>query len=393
MKKTARSVFLIAMCLLLSVSFSACVTDESVPSDTEGKTVHRQTDESESNDNVTVKEDNKNEPSVKLEYSTYKISDCKDKFKIIGRSSDVADGITCDWSASGISFKAVCQGELSVTLNASAQTYFTVYVDGVRQNKRFSVSSGTQTLELAKDLSDGSHLVTLLKQTENSKSNCVLKSVTLAGTLENRPEDSRLFLEFYGDSITCGYGNLANTVNVSDPGSAIWQDGTASYAFRTAEALNADWSMISVSGIPFSKGYTNFTMGQIMEKTNFKRSDDTYSFERIPSLVIVNLGTNDALNGADPTDVEAKVSQMITTLRAHYGSNQKILFVTGMMNGSCRTQILNAISSAGGVSSGLYEYQCKGSNNSGGNGHPNMQAHINVAAELTTFIQNNILKG
>lgn len=201
---------------------------------------------------------------MELEYSTYKISDCKDKFKIIGKSSDVADGITCDWSASGISFKAECQGEVSVTLNASPQTYFTVYVDGVRQDNRFSASSGTQTLELAKDLSDGSHLVTLLKQTENSKSNCILKSVTLAGTLENGLEDSRLFLEFYGDSITFGYGNLANTVNVSDPGSALWQDGTASYAFRTAEALNADWSMVSISGIPFSKGYTNISVRAVI---------------------------------------------------------------------------------------------------------------------------------
>ena len=292
----------------------------------------------------------------------YRLKEHLDVLKVIGRYAVVDAGITCDWTASGISFALDCAGEVSIKVLSDQVAYFTVIVDGVRQPDRVKVRAGTETVTVAQGLEQGTHWISFLKQTENTNAMCILHSVSFAGSFAARPANRELYLEFYGDSITCGYGNLAEEGNVTNPGSALWQDGTQTYAFRTAEALLADWSMISVSGIPFSKGYTAYTMGEIMEKINWRRFDAPYSFSRRPDLVVINLGTNDAQCGADLNDVKRRAEEMIRTLKTHYGEDQRILLVTCMMNTNCRRQLLEAIDACGGSASGIYEMQSIESN-------------------------------
>ena len=92
-------------------------------------------------------------------------------------------------------------------------------------------------------------------------------------------------------------------------------------------------------------------------------------------------------------DVKLKAEAMIQTLKSRYGADQKILFVTGMMNQNCRSQLLEVIEKCGGEGSYIYEMQSFDSNRLGGNGHPNMTAHIDVAEELETYIRAKILRG
>ncbi len=375
------------LCLLLLLQMVGCDVLNGFLSDSE--------DTTQATDDVTVS-DTESETSSKGEsvMKTYQIAEHLDSIKVIGRSSEVDAGITCDWSASGISFALDCGGDVSLKLQADRVVFFTVIVDGVRTSERIQAGPGTSTVTLAKDLADGLHRFSFLKQTENANGLCVLNSISFSGSFCQKPSDQSLYIEFYGDSITCGYGNLVKRgESPSDPGSALWQDGTQTYAFRTAEALNADWSMISVSGIPFSKGYTQFTMGEIMEKTNFRRSDEAYSFARKPDLAVINLGTNDQQCGADMEDVKLKAKAMIETLKSRYGADQKILFVTGMMNETCRAQLLEVISDCGGEANFIYETAVFESNRYGGNGHPDMTAHIDVAEELVRFIRVKILGG
>ena len=320
----------------------------------------------------------------------YRLKEHLDAVKVIGRSAVVDAGITCDWTASGISLALECEGDVSVKVLSDQMAYFTVIVDGVRQSERVKAQAGTVTIPLAKGLEKGIHEISVLKQTENTNAMCIFHSVSFAGRFVERPADRDLYIEFYGDSITCGYGNLAEQSSVPSPGSALWQDGTQTYAFRTAEALGADWSMISVSGIPFSKGYTSYTMGDIMEKVNWRRFEAAYDFSRKPDLVVINLGTNDAQCGAELNDVKLRAEEMIRCLKGHYGADQRILFVTCMMNSNCRTQLLEVIAACGGVESGIFEMQSVESNRFGGNGHPDMTAHKDVAEELISFIRANI---
>lgn len=320
----------------------------------------------------------------------YRLKEHLDAVKVIGRSAVVDAGITCDWTASGLSLAVTCEGEVSIKVLSDQVAYFTVIVDGVRQPERVEVKAGTATVTLARGLEKGTHEISFLKQTENTNAMCILHSVSFAGSFAPRPADRKRYIEFYGDSITSGYGNLAEQGSVQNPGSARWQDGTQTYAFLAADLLGADWSMISVSGIPFSKGYTSYTMGSIMEKINWRRFDTAYDFARKPDLVVINLGTNDAQCGAVLEDVKSRATEMIRTLKGHYGEDQKILFVTCMMNTNCRPQLLEVIQACGGEEAGLYEMQSIESNRFGGNGHPDMTAHVDVSEELVSFILSNI---
>ena len=389
--KLVKKHLLILCCLLCVVSMVSC---ESLPAwfpiDLLQKDTATTTPETTTVPTVESEAPEDSAPKGDYEMKTYKLTEHLDSLKVIGRSQSTDAGITCDWTASGISFVLDCKGDVSIKVLADYVTYFTVILDGVRQPERVKASAGISTVTIAQDLAEGVHSFSFLKQTENQNSMCFLKTIEACGTFGERPADKELYIEFYGDSITCGYGNLDGSNDASDPGSAHWQDGTQTYAFRVADALNADWSMISVSGIPFSKGYTQFTMGDIMEKISWRRGDTAYSFERKPDLVVINLGTNDAQCGADLNDVKAKAKSMIQTLKGHYGTDQKILFVTGMMNGTCRTELLQVISECGGEGSFIYEVQTFESNRKGGNGHPNMTAHIDVAEEILSFVRQEI---
>ena len=68
-------------------------------------------------------------------------------FKTHGRTSVVSEGLACDASASGIEFNAYIEGDLKITLNISQsahldekhltnESYFTLYIDGVRSEER-----------------------------------------------------------------------------------------------------------------------------------------------------------------------------------------------------------------------------------------------------------------
>ena len=115
---------------------------------------------------------------------------------------------------------------------------------------------------------------------------------------------------------------------------ADWEDATQGYAFRTVEALNADYSIVSESGIGIASSWfddiTNF-----YGKYSYKRDQRTdYDFARKPDLVIINLGTNDFYLAQDKdasivARVKSAVKELINTVHAKYGSDTPILWVSG----------------------------------------------------------------
>ena len=84
----------------------------------------------------------------------------------------------------------------------------------------------------------------------------------------------------------------------------------------------------------------------------------------------------------------------IAALRQAYGTEVPILFLTGMMNNGCRTELLSVLSACGGEEAGLWELRTVESNRFGANGHPNLTAHTDVAAEIAAWLARmNILGG
>lgn len=140
--------------------------------------------------------------------------------------------------------------------------------------------------------------VQVLKRTESSVSRVALKA--LEGDIYQEAETKTLSLEFYGDSITCGYGVLGKGQVFK-----TWEESALEgYAYRTAKLLNANWSLISVSGYPIYRGIWNLVepvknIYEIIDKADYypgiplndlpKWDNGNYKAD----YTIINLGTND----------------------------------------------------------------------------------------------------
>jgi hypothetical protein len=221
-----------------------------------------------------------------------------------------------------------------------------------------------------------------LKQTEPQLSLCTLRSVTLTGELGTAPAEKELYLEFLGDRITCGYGNLGDHSS-PDPGCALWEDGSKAFAALSALALDTDFSMISCSGIGVHKGYPYFDMLQYYQKASFFRDQTApCTFCRVPDAIVINLGTNDAGLGAEQQGFEDSVHKLITFVRTFYGKDVPIVWVHNMMS-ECRFAWTEAvICGMGGESAGIYTLRAQADHN-GTNGHPALCGHA-AAAQLLT---------
>ena len=73
------------------------------------------------------------------------------------------------------------------------------------------------------------------------------------GSAEALPEKP-LKIEFIGDSITCGYG--VDDEDENHQFTTATEDVTKAYAYKTAKALDAEYSMFSASGYGIVSGYT-----------------------------------------------------------------------------------------------------------------------------------------
>ena len=343
-------------------------------------------------------DENTKEEEKVIEDKTYELKDITDSLKLHGRTAVTANGIACDHSATGIEFSAYMEGavKLSVfvsrpTIANATNTYFTVYIDGVRQEKRFNVKKGTATLTIANFKEGGVHNIRVLKQTESQNSLSILKTLSFKGYFEEAPAKKDLLIEFLGDSITCGYGNLCAN-GAAEPGSALNQDATQAFAFMTAEKLGADHSLVSCSGIGVASSWCgSFVMKDFFSAQSYLRStSEKYEKTFTPDIVVINLGTNDHGKGANTTQFKAGVKALINLVRSTYGKDVKIVWVANMMGPCMQNYSTQVIKELGGEEKGLYVCTLT-ENREGGLAHPSKAAHASAANALAKFIRDKVL--
>ncbi len=316
---------------------------------------------------------------------SYNITKDSQNIRFIGRMQDVDGGVFCDFTASGIEFKGIFEGEIKLYLSCSDDTYFSVYVDGEKCADRYFANAGTEYITLATFETESEHTIKVLKQTEAQVSLAVLKRIDITGTLYDAPAKREYLIEFIGDSITSGYGNLGDN-STKDAGSALWSDGTQAYAFLTAELLDADATVISCSGIGIDKGYTDFKESDFYLKQSYYRNADAEYTDNgiIPDLVVINLGTNDLGCGSKEDVFKKGVNDLIKSVRDFYGNDVKIVWVYGMMSNARFEWTKDVID---GIEN-IY-YISLPQNNRGGNSHPDAEAHKQAADLLAKFISDN----
>lgn len=224
------------------------------------------------------------------------------KVKLIGRTYIKDSKLFINFSGSGIKFK-VLTNKLTIKLTGTkvddinSRPYVSILVDGDR--KDYAIDDLNYVIDL--DLSYEPHIVEVLKRTESSVSFCAIEAIEAVEFLDFI-EEKDLKIEFYGDSLTCGFGDLSECAD--DPFQTKTESFLEGYAYLISKALNADYSAISVSGFPVYKSRWNegFPIDNIPDMVSICDYSEDMTYDTIvpwdnskyhPDLVVVNLGAND----------------------------------------------------------------------------------------------------
>lgn len=298
-KRTGAAV--IGIMLASALCFTACQKDGDPPSGTAGTT--------ESAQQQTKKEEN--------ELSDKSFIPTDEYVKLIGRSQMnngnvlwlVHSGSAVEFTFTGTKASVIMQGDSAgVPGNRDNAARFAVYVDGERVMDE-------QMLQMQKELEiplaggEKEYVVKIIKLSEAANSIIGIKSIDVTSKGDIKPTASKdLKIEFVGDSITCGYG--VDDEDKDHHFSTSTEDVTKAYAFKTAELLGADYSLVAFSGHGIISGYTG-DGSKIEEQMvppvytklgksyatggNITLDETDWDFSRfVPDVVVVNLGTNDA---------------------------------------------------------------------------------------------------
>lgn len=237
--------------------------------------------------------------------------------KFLGRTHTENDVLWTFFSSSGVAFNVDAR-RLDVTIAGDSGTpqrkdngslaRLAVFVNGERKLDQL-IMKQEETFTVFDEANPVKGEVRIIKISESANSILGIKSISVDqdGTISPANQKS-LKIEFIGDSITCGYG--VDDEDRNHHFATSTEDNTKTYAYKTAQALDADYSMVSVSGWGIVSGYTSAqknpdsVLPKIYEKVGFTYGNKfnnkqpqslTWDFNRfVPDFIVINLGTNDA---------------------------------------------------------------------------------------------------
>ena len=239
----------------------------------------------------------------------------EENFKELGRTYYADGRIYLALSGTGVEFtftgtacSVTVEGDSSSTNSSQAdnQARLAVYVNGERVVDDM-IDNAEETYEVFKSDSQQSVDVKIIKLSESPHSTLAISGISVTGKDVKPAENKEHLIEFVGDSITCGYG--VDDEDRDHHFSTKTEDVTKAYAYKTAEALGADYSMVSFSGYGIISGYSDGetkvssqTVPQYYDKLgyswsgngSFTPSELEWDFsKRQPDVIVINLGTND----------------------------------------------------------------------------------------------------
>jgi lysophospholipase L1-like esterase len=271
----------------------------------------------------------------------------------------------------------------------------TVIVDGV---PRFlKVIKDRKNYVLAEGLAEGKqHRIQIFKRSEGSLGTIRFDGFRISpGGELFRPTAPVRKMLVIGDSITCGYGNEAATI---DEGNTIEnENGYMSYAPIAARALEADLMMFCWSGRGM---YRNRQLNNDREKTIPKIFDQTLPMDEsikwdhsrfVPDVVAINLGTNDMAlhNGKkEPLAKEEYISaykQFLSRILGYYPQSKIIISIGPMVDGAITGWLSEIAADFDNISVLVYS-PFSGPEDKGGHHHPSVKKDRAMAAELLRAI-------
>lgn len=273
--------------------------------------------------------------------ATYKFNDIKDKIRIVGRAGIVDGDMIMDMTAAGFEFNADFEGDISFEYDESCDARrIGLIIDDFHYNMtvlNLDKSGGRATFKI--NAKKRVHKVRIVKISEYNYSGLALKSISFNGEFCDAPQPKKLKFEFYGDSMTCGYGAISSGREdmVSCP---LEENGYLTYCAHISKYFNADFNVAAASGFGILRSYGGSTTDvytAYFDKLSPKRKIDWDFSSYIPDVVFINLGTNDqgyTRNNPDFSftydEVYAEIDKFISRIRSNY-PNCHIVIFSGIM--------------------------------------------------------------
>ena len=132
-------------------------------------------------------------------------------------------------------------------------------------------------------------IVRIIKSNAGYISNIYLKDIAIING-EQIPyhHPKRPLMEFYGDSITCGYGNMGKQIQAYTPETEVFEK---TYAYLASFHLNMDYSVVAKSGI--SLALFKYFDKPFIDAYNTVDIVYDYHADYKVDYAVINIGTND----------------------------------------------------------------------------------------------------
>lgn len=252
-----------------------------------------------------------------------------------GRIVPEGDGLWLGWTNTGVSFRF--EGNhltFQFAQPAGGQVPYVGILIDAEPRRMLPVGDEHLTLDIHLR-SSGVHTVRLIKMTELLDDiSLFLEGVYLddqARLLPPPPLPSRR-LEFIGDSITCGFGNLS--ASPADPFSPATEDSTQTYAALVSRHFGTDTHYLCRSGrgmVSDCDGCRAQPIARWFFETTLTHPEPWDFSAWQPDLVVINVGTNDRVGEVPQEEFVRESAAFLRRLREVYPA-ARLLWVYGLMD-------------------------------------------------------------
>lgn len=358
--------------------------------------------------------------------------------KVHGRTTGRLDPLTLFWTGSGIELH-VSGSELWIDIEAGYHTYepwISILVNGAPVSRQM-VTAGRHRICVFRGMNaEGLKDVRIVKdvQAMSGDAGCYLQLHGVIADGAFHPVAERPYkLEFIGDSITSGEGAIGD--KAESEWISMWFSAVHNYAAMTADALQAEYRILSQSGWGVLTSWDNnpnanlpqyyeqvcgiLTGGQ-NEALGAFEPNDFAAWQ--PDAVIVNLGTNDGgafqspawtdpetgktfkqrlnedgtYNEEDLRAFEQAVERFLVKLRA-CNKQARIVWAYGMLGTPMMPSIRRAVEAykqcSGDTRVSVLELPNMTEETVGARWHPGAAAHERAASVLAGYLRGLLAAG
>jgi lysophospholipase L1-like esterase len=262
-----------------------------------------------------------------------------------GRIAYTQDAAELMWPGTSVRINFKGTGLAGQFKDADTSNYYNVIIDNDSIYKiKFDTSK--KTVVLASDLPFGKHSLQLFKRTEWDKGKTWFYGFeTNEKTKLLQPYKlPKRKIEFFGNSITCGY---AINDTAKDSPSGYYENNYDAYAAITARHFNAQYHCTAKSGIGIMISWFPLIMPEMYDRLDPTDSSSKWDFSKYtPDLVVINLLQNDSwlvnmpgneqfkikfgTKSPDAADIIESYRSFLQTIRTKYPKAQIICMLGNM---------------------------------------------------------------